>query len=102
MANSNVITDIESKTRVTSHLNMAGLIFVVAFLGVAFIMKNHVNMLVRIPYYLFNLASAVFLVLPSRYNKGRSNLESIFVLLRKDTTVYRQFVPKEEGGYGSE
>lgn len=102
MASNNVITDIESKNKATSHLNMSGLLFVVGFMGVAFILKDNVNVLVRIPYYIFNLVCSVFLVLPSRYNKGRNHLESIFVLLRKDVSVYRQFIPQSGVGDGSE
>jgi len=102
MASNNVITDIESKNKATSHLNMSGLLFVIGFMGVAFIFKDYVNIIVRVPYYIFNLLCAIFLVLPSRYNKGRNHMESIFVLARKDIAVYRQYVPQSEDIYGSE
>ena len=102
MASNNVITDIESKNKATRHLNLSGLIFLFALMGLAFMFQNYVNGIVRVPYYAFNLLCGIFLMLPSRHNKGRNNLESIAVLLRKDITVYRQYVPKDDQYDGTE
>ena len=49
----------------------------------------------RKPYMIFSLCCAVYLVLPSRYNKGRANWESIVVLLRADRAVYRPYAEQE-------
>lgn len=46
-------------------------------------------------YMIFSLCCAVYLVLPSRYNKGRANWESIVVLLRADRAVYRPYAEQE-------
>lgn len=91
MAN-NVITDIESKNKATSNLNFSSLIFVISYMFIAFMFQGYVNLILQIPYYIFSLICAVFLVLPSRFNKGRNNLESIYVMLNKDIAVYRPYV----------
>ena len=95
---SNVVTDIESKNKATSHLNLSGVFFVVGYLGIAFLLSSYVNMFVQIPYYIFSLFCAVFLVLPSGYNKGRNNMESIVVMMRKDIAVYRPYMDAEDAG----
>lgn len=100
MASNNVITDIESKTKATSSLNLSGVIFVIIYLGIAFMLKDYIHAYMIIPYFAFSTVAAIFLVLPSRTNKGRNNLESIFVLLTKDTAVYRPYISKEQGSDG--
>ncbi len=94
MANTNVITNIDSKTKATKHLNLSDLFFLVGFLILAYMFKDAVNVLLFIPYMLFSLACAVYLILPSRYNKGRKHYESIAVMLKKDLTVYRPYYSK--------
>lgn len=95
MASNNVITDIESKNKATSHLYLSGVLFVLAAMTVFFLLKDYVNILLQLPYFIFNFICSVFLVLPSRYNKGRTNMESIFVMLRKDVGVYRPYMASE-------
>lgn len=92
---SNVITDIESKNKATKHLNLSSLFFILGYIIVSYMFKTYVNELLIIPYMLFNTLSAIYLVLPSRYNKGRTNLASIFVMFRKDIYVYRPYFAKE-------
>ena len=96
MASINVVTDIESKTKATKHFNFTGILFVFAVVGLCYMLKENVNTLVRIPFYIFNGISAAWLMLPSKHNKGRNNLESIAVMLRKDPIVYRHYTPEAE------
>lgn len=95
MANANVTTQIESKTKVTRNINLSGLYFVAGYLMLAYMLRGFVYDLLLIPYLIFSLCCAVYLVLPSRYNKGRANWESIVVLLRADRAVYRPYAEQE-------
>lgn len=95
MANANVTTQIESKTKVTRNINLSSLYFVAGYLMLAYMLRGFVYDLLLIPYLIFSLCCAVYLVLPSRYNKGRANWESIVVLLRADRAVYRPYAEQE-------
>lgn len=61
----------------------------------AYMLKDFIYSLFFVPYMIFSLCCAVYLVLPSRYNKGRANWESIVVLLRADRAVYRPYAEQE-------
>ena len=81
MSNTNVITNIESKTKATKHFNLSDLFFLTELLF--------------IPYMLFSLFNAAYLIMPSRYNKGRKNYESLAVMMKKDVLVYRPYYGKD-------
>ena len=91
----NVTTQIESKTRVSRHINLSSLYFIVGYLMFAYMLKDFIYSLFFVPYMIFSLCCAVYLVLPSRYNKGRANWESIVVLLLADRAVYRPYAEQE-------
>lgn len=97
MAN-NVITDIESKTKATSFLNLSSLFFIIGYFIVAYMLRGLVNSILTIPYLIFSLLCSVYLIWPSRFNKGRNNLESIGVLFMGDKTVYRPYMRGEDNG----
>ena len=92
---SNVITDIDSKTKATSKFTLMDVFFFVAYLLIAFAFKNYVHIVVQIPYFIFSFACAVFLLLPSKCNQGRNNMAGIFILLNKDDGVYRTYIESE-------
>lgn len=96
MANANVTTQIESKTKVSKHINLSSLYFIVGYLMLAYMLRGLVYDLLFIPYMIFSGCCAIYLVLPSRYNKGRMHWESIVVLLRADRAVYRPYIEPEE------
>lgn len=85
----NIITNINSETKVNKYLSLKTMYFLVGYAVVAYMLKNYVNHILFIPYMLFSIGCAFFAVLPSPLNKRRSNLESIFLLFKKDKLVYR-------------
>ena len=95
MANANVTTQIESKTKVTRNINLSSLYFVAGYLMLAYMLRGFVYDLLLIPYLIFSLGCAIYLTLPSRYNNGRTHWESILVLLRADRAVYRPYAEQE-------
>lgn len=92
----NVVTNIESKTQATKYLSFKSLLFIIAYLIVCYMFKDYVSSLLFVPYMIFSGVCSVFLVLPSYYNKGRNHLESIILMLKADTTVYRPYIKIEE------
>lgn len=91
----NVVTNIESKTQATKYLSFKSLLFLIAYLIVCYMFKDYVSSLLFIPYMIFSGVCSVFLVLPSYYNKGRNHLESIILMLKSDTAVYRPHIETE-------
>jgi len=98
MASNNVITNIDSKTKAAKHLNLSGLFFIIAYLLVAYMLRDLVSGIMFIPYMIFSGICSFYLILPSRFNRGRTNLESLFVLFHTDNRVYRPF--NGGGGHG--
>lgn len=98
----NVVTNLESKSKISKHLNIGSLVFVVVWFMVFFMFKELVNPYVQIPYYIFNIVFPIILMFPSSYNTGRNILASIFLMLKRDEMVYRQYVPEEKITDGEE
>ena len=91
-----VITNIESKTKLTKHLTYRSFLFLITYLLIRYMFKNYVNTYLFIPYMIFNLITCIFLLIPSSHNKGRNHLESMLILLNKNKGVYRPYISKEK------
>ena len=94
MAQSNVVTNIESKTQATRLFSFKDLMFFIMYFVITYIFKNRVNDILIIPYMIFSMCMCTFLLLPSMYNSGRNNLASIYILLFADKKVYRAYYDK--------
>lgn len=92
MARSNVITNIESKTKATSFLSFKSLLFFIGYLVVAYMFRVYVNSLIFIPYIIFSGIMCFIMLLPSKYNKGRNTLESICIMFKADKGNYRPYI----------
>ena len=91
MAQSNVITNIESKTKVNKFFSLKSLFFFVIWMLVSHIFSGNVLSILYIPYMLFSLSMCIYLLMPSNLNKGRNNFESIYIMLVTDNYVYKPF-----------
>ena len=91
MAQSNVITNIESKTKVNKFFSLKSLFFFVIWMLVSHIFSGNVLSILYIPYMLFSLSMCIYLLMPSNLNKGRNNFESIYIMLFTDNYVYKPF-----------
>lgn len=89
-----VVTDIESKNKVSRHLNFGNLFFVIGYLMVAYMVRGLVSPLLQIPYFVFSGVCAVLLSIPSATNRGRNNLEALLLMRKADKTTYRP-MPEE-------
>lgn len=81
--------EIKSQTKVIWKIYVFDFIFFVIYIYISFILSSMVHSKLKILYYVFSSLMAIFLTLPSRYNKKRRNYQSIFLLLKHDTNVYR-------------
>lgn len=92
----NVVTNIESKTKATKYLSFKSLLFIIGYLIVCYMVKDYVSSLLFIPYMIFSACCCIFLVMPSYYNKGRNHFESILIMLKVDSVVYRPYTQNEK------
>lgn len=88
----NVITDIESKTKATRYLTFQGLLFFIFYLMLAYIFRGYVHGLLFVPYMIFSSICCIFLLLPSSLNKQRSNAASLTIMFQADKAVYRPHI----------
>lgn len=88
---SNLITteSIESKTKVTGEFEVRDLFFMIAYVGMSYVMSGAVHENLQIPFLLFSVFVSGFLTKKSSFNKKRRNYESLYFLLTRDETVYR-------------
>ncbi len=98
MVQSNVITDIESKTKATRNLDLKNLIFLAMYMMFAYMLRDNVNGLLYVPYMIFSFACGLFLMMPSSFNKKRNHLYSIVILIKNDAATYRPYFPQQESG----
>lgn len=84
-----VTKDIDAPATVQLGIKVFDIFFVLAYSGIAFALKGVVHPVFQIPYILYSVCMAVFLTMPSRFNRRRRNYESLLFLLHKDKTIYR-------------
>lgn len=108
MATSNAVTNIESKNKVSKFLTFNSLIFLILYLCIAYMFSSKVHSSLYIPYMIYSGLMCMYLLLPSKYNKGRNHLESICLLFKNDKSVYRPIIkggedegeiPEKEGSF---
>ena len=88
MAN-NVITDINSTTKVFKSIDLSSMFLAVGYTGGMYLFfSSYVYPPYVLWYMLFSLGCGIFLALPSSANKGRKNWQSIVLMFQKDGKVY--------------
>ena len=92
-----VTEEIKSQTKVFMGLYIFNFFFLIVYIGLTYLLRNFVHQDLRIAYYIFSAIMAIFLTLPSPFNKKRRNYQSIFILLKRDNIVYKPIVIKGEG-----
>lgn len=83
-----VAKEIKSETKVARGIYLFDLFFVIVYFTVSLILGGAVHARLRIPFYLFSLAAALFLTAKSRTNRHRRNYEALLLFLRRDREVY--------------
>lgn len=91
MARNNLVTNIESKTKATRLFTVQGILFFILYQLFGYAFRGFINEILFVPYLIFNLIICGFLLLPSSYNKGRNNLESLYILLTADKGIYKPY-----------
>lgn len=68
---------------------LADIAFVIGYWFVLWFFKSSVVSSLQIPYFIFNFAVAVVLVMPSRWNPGKRMWQVIIFMFRKDRNIYK-------------
>lgn len=84
-----VTQEIKSPAKVAKGIYVQDFFFLLIYAAVSMILSNLVNGSLVIPYGIFSAAMALWLTGASRRNPGRKKLQSLFLFIRKDRTVYR-------------
>lgn len=90
-----ITEEIESPARVFKHVEAVDFFFAVAYMCVAFALRSMVHPTLRIPYLVFSLFFSIFLTSRSLWNRRRRNYESLFLMLKHNTGVYRAIYGEE-------
>lgn len=91
-----VTEELKSQTKVWLNIYIFDFFFLILYLGGTYLFRNLVHQDLRILYYIFSAIMAIFLTMPSYFNKKRRNYQSILILLKKDNSVYRPIIVKKE------
>lgn len=83
-----VAQEIKSETRVGKSIYLFDLFFVIIYFSVSYVFASAVHEMLKLAFYVFSLACALFLTAKSHMNRKRRNYESIILFLRKDREVY--------------
>lgn len=70
------------------------LIILIAALIVTSLLDPMVYAQLRIPYYIFSMSVALYLVLNSRHNIGKKNYQSIYYYIKRERETYHKVAKK--------
>ena len=90
-----VTEDIESPGKVSKNIDAFDFIFVLAYIGVSFVLMSMVHSHLRAIFMIFSGSIAIFLTCRSPFNRRRRNYESIILMLKRDISIYKAFYEKE-------
>lgn len=88
MARYKVTQELRSESKVAYNIYVKDFFFLIIYAGISLILGNAVHESLIVPFYIFSIAIALFLTLPSTFNKKRRNWQSILILLNKDEAIY--------------
>lgn len=84
-----ITREIRSETKVGLGIYAFDFFFLIIYAMVTFILRYMVHEALYVPFLIFSLLMAIFLTLPSAYNRKRRHYQSIIILLKKDYCVFR-------------
>ena len=94
-----VTKEVKSESKVGLWLYAFDFFFLLIYIAITYMLRNSVHEKLRIFYYFFSLAFAIFFTLPSVFNKKRRNYQTIYFYFekaKKDDKVYKpEFAPRK-------
>ena len=90
-----ITEEIESPNRVFKNVEVADFFFVIGYMCVAFALRSLVHPALHIPYLISSLLFCIFLTCRSAWNRKRRNYESLILMMKHDTGVYRAIYGEE-------
>ncbi|MEY8366765.1 DUF5592 family protein [Anaerovoracaceae bacterium 41-7] len=97
-----ITEEIESPNRVFKNVEALDFFFVLSYMAIVYALKAMVHPSLHIPYYIFSLFCCIFLTCRSAFNRKRRNMESVFLLLKHNTAVYKAVYGEEVQGLAAE
>mgnify|MGYP002574264106 CR=1 FL=1 len=91
-----VTQEIKSQAKVFKSIYAFDFLFIVIYLMVSYMLSTIVASPLKAPYYIFSICMVVFLTLPSAFNQKRRNYQTIILLLKRETVVYKPVVIRKE------
>lgn len=82
------IQEVSSETKVTKNIYLFDLFFILVYISTSVMLGSIVSSRLKIPYYIFSVAFALFFTMKSRTNRKRRNFEGIILFLQKDREIY--------------
>lgn len=89
-----LIKELKSPTKIAG-IYFKDIAFLIIYWVVFYTFSNNVANPVRIPYLIFNLIVAVFLIMPSKWNNGKRMWQLIIFILKKDRKTYKPICTNE-------
>lgn len=87
-----VAQEIKSETKVNKWIYLFDLFFVIIYGTVSLILGGTVHAKLRVLFYLYSMACALFLTAKSRTNRHRRNYEAMILFLRRDREVFQPVI----------
>lgn len=84
-----VTKEIRSESKVGLGLYGFDFFFLLIYAIATYMLADLVHPTLKIPFFIFSAIISIFLTLPSPFNKKRRNYQTLFILLKIDTNVYR-------------
>lgn len=97
MNNEVIITEtLESRSSVFLNYDAFDFLFMVLWMGAAFVLMKNVHESLSVIYMIFSFLTGLFLCTKSTMNSKRKNYESLYFILTKDLRVFRPFLDMGE------
>lgn len=91
-----VLESIEHESKVTNFVYARDFFFLLMYGSLTFVLQYFVNTRLKLLYFIMSSIFAIYLTLPSIYNKGRRNYETLILSLKNNSTVYYSVGSYEE------
>ena len=83
-----LIKELKSPPRIVG-IYFRDIAFVIIYWVIFYMFANNVANPVRIPYLIFNAITAIFFIMPSRWNYGKRVWHLMVFIMKKDRSVYK-------------
>ncbi len=91
-----VTEEMKAETKVWMNIYLKDFVFLIIYTYLTYMLRVLVHSDLRIVYYIFSAAMALFLTLPSTWNKKRRNYQSLLIFLQRNKKTQKPIVLRRE------